>query len=162
MQLRMVVLLAAGCAATVTAQAGAQCVSRNCADAALIGEARARIAAVCGCQRDEQRALAHTRCVDRTLNGPELRTLVPRKLCRMLIRKCETQSVCGRPGKAICCRPGKRGMLVPRRNRCRGGTLCGDVLTYSIFDACEPLRNGAGMVGQKGFPPLKRLSAPDD
>jgi hypothetical protein len=139
MQLRMIALLAAGCAAMVTGHAGAQCVSRKCADTALIATARARIAAVCGCTRAEQQARAHTRCVTRTLKTAELRTLVPRKACRMLITQCETQSVCGRPGKAICCKPGKRGMLVPARNRCRGGTLCGNVPGLdSVFDACGP------------------------
>jgi len=123
-----------------THPAHAACISTKCQDAEAIQRARTMIQDTCGCTRSGQTHGTYKKCVKSSLRLANLTALIPQKQCRKLIKKCENQSICGKPNAAVCCVLGKKNnvkaSIVGSPGKCKG-SACGALLGfYSKFDAC--------------------------
>jgi len=118
--------------------AGAECQSNLCGsdDPESVEALRVELQARCGCgsERGHRR---YKRCVSGELREAKRSGELTRS-CARAIRRCESQSTCGRPEAVVCCSEGKagpKGRVKRHAGRCRRGTACG--AQSSACDACS-------------------------
>jgi hypothetical protein len=129
----------------------ATCVSTKCQDAQGIERAREMIQDTCGCTRAGQTHKKYKQCVQGAIKAANVTAIIPQKSCRKLIKKCENNSICGKPNAAVCCVVKKntkvKGSIVASPAKCKKGTPCGaDLGFYSTFDACAADGTCAGPI----------------
>ncbi len=132
-------LLVFAVAALVAASAvpsGAACTSKKCPDQVAVDDLRARVAARCDCDGVASRR-DWSRCVKGVVDEAVGAGFVP-KACGRAVRKCESQTTCGRAGAVVCCDTGKKGAtgrIMKNAARCKA-TAC--ARNPSALDACRP------------------------
>jgi hypothetical protein len=129
------VLAVCGLSLALAGSAGAACIDAACADQESLDSLRAEIAETCDCAAATSHK-KYMKCVRSTIKDAVQGGTLP-KACKKAVKRCESDSTCGRTGAVVCCEMNGGGMkarVVKKPEQC-AATVC--TAFPSTADACR-------------------------